>query len=210
MFVPHHENLYGSQFSSIKTGFTYNNTYYYKITLTKHHVKEFNQPSERCSDQLKNPNTGVCIASYIEKELGCNPRIFGSLSTSRPYCNSLSQLKSLANLTNAFRQYSGNQIYDTAGCLASCDRDEYGKMDAVMSETSSDPIKDLHIAFLIRSGSYEEKEEYLLYDTNSFIADAGGFMGLCLGLSLYSLYNELADLVICIKTRFCKKKYYIT
>ena len=123
--------------------------------------------------------------------------------TSKPFCYTLAELKSLANLTTAFRQYSGNKIYETTGCLASCERDEYGKLDVVPSEKSSEPVKDLHMAFLIRSGSYEEKEEYLLYDTNSFIADIGGFMGLCLGLSLFSLYNEVVDLFIKFKGRIC-------
>lgn len=204
MFIPHHENLYGSQFISTKSEFVYNKTYVYKITLTKTHVIEFDQPSEHCSN-LQNPNTSVCIASYIEKQLGCNPRIFGSLLTSKRYCNTSSELKSLANLTTAFRQYSGNKIYETTGCLASCERYEFGKMEATLTEKSSDPVKDLHIMFLIRSGSYEEKEEYLLYDTNSFIADVGGFMGLCLGLSLFSLYNEVVDLVVRFKARICKK-----
>ena len=202
MFVPHHENLYGSQFFSIKSGFDHNKTYYFKITLTKVHVKEFDQPSERCS-KFRYPNTSVCIASYIEKQLGCNPRIFGSSLTSKPFCYKLSDLRSLATLTTEFRQYSGNKIYETTGCLASCERDEYGKMDVTWSEKSSEPIKDLHMAFLIRSGSQEEKEEYLLYDTNSFIADVGGFMGLCLGLSLFSLYNEVVDLVVRLKSNFC-------
>ena len=39
--------------------------------------------------------------------------------------------------------------------------------------------------------SYEEREEYLIYDEWSFIADVGGYMGLLLGYSLLSLCNDI-------------------
>ena len=58
------------------------------------------------------------------------------------------------------------------------------------------PIPDLHITFTITDGSYEEKEQYLLYGLDSFIADIGGYLGLLLGWSLFSLYNEVVDLVV--------------
>ena len=38
-------------------------------------------------------------------------------------------------------------------------------------------------------GEYEEKKEYLTYDTNSFVADFGGYLGLLLGHSVLSFYR---------------------
>ena len=38
-------------------------------------------------------------------------------------------------------------------------------------------------------GNYEVTKEYYTYDTNSFIADVGGYLGLCLGLSLLSFFD---------------------
>ena len=43
--------------------------------------------------------------------------------------------------------------------------------------------------------SNEEKKQYVVYDFNSFIAEVGGFMGLLLGYSILSLYDEVADLL---------------
>ena len=49
--------------------------------------------------------------------------------------------------------------------------------------------------FLIRCLIYEEKEQYIIYDCNSFVADVGGFLGLLLGCSALSLYNELDNVL---------------
>ena len=54
---------------------------------------------------------------------------------------------------------------------------------------------DLHLEFKITTGSYKEEEQYTIYDFNSFIGDAGGILGLLLGCSVLSLYNELAYLL---------------
>ena len=51
------------------------------------------------------------------------------------------------------------------------------------------------LEFLIADGFYEEKEEYMLYDLDSFVADIGGFMGLLLGCSVFSLYKDMASMV---------------
>ena len=42
-------------------------------------------------------------------------------------------------------------------------------------------------------GNYEVTKEYYTYDTNSFIGDVGGYLGLCLGLSLLSFFDLGVD-----------------
>ena len=53
---------------------------------------------------------------------------------------------------------------------------------------------ELRLEVVITQRSYEEREQYVIYDTNSFIADVGGYMGLLLGCSLMSLYNDIEAL----------------
>ena len=48
-------------------------------------------------------------------------------------------------------------------------------------------------------------KEYYAYDTNSFIADVGGYLGLCLGFSLLSFF----DLGIEFGNWLIAKKYFI-
>ena len=48
---------------------------------------------------------------------------------------------------------------------------------------------------IITERSYEEREQYIIYDTSSFIADVGGYMGLMLGVSIMSIYNNAETLL---------------
>ncbi len=44
------------------------------------------------------------------------------------------------------------------------------------------------MGFKFPSGNFERKDQYLTYDFNTFLADIGGFLGLLLGQSIWSLY----------------------
>ena len=48
------------------------------------------------------------------------------------------------------------------------------------------------------SGTYEAREEYLVYDTGSMIGDVGGYLGLLLG---YSIYSVVVDMITALKHR---------
>ena len=45
------------------------------------------------------------------------------------------------------------------------------------------------------------RKQYVIYDFNSFIADVGGFMGLLLGFSLLSIYDEIEGLIKKLKKK---------
>ena len=45
------------------------------------------------------------------------------------------------------------------------------------------------------------RKQYVIYDNNSFIADVGGFMGLLLGFSLLSIYDEVEGLLKKLKKK---------
>ena len=47
--------------------------------------------------------------------------------------------------------------------------------------------RTLHLYLYYVNGLYDEKEQYVIYDMSSFIADVGGYMGLLLGFSLQGL-----------------------
>ena len=203
MFVPNFKKIYGSQFTIIRPekGFEKNKHYYCKVELTKYHLKALHQPSQQCASKINKPSTSSCIKKFIETELGCSPRIHGedSFIGEKQYCNSSHQLISLAKISRQFQKSNEKTIYNVTGCLASCERDEYERSIITLTEHNSTEPSDMHIKFSFMDGSYEVKEEYLLYDYDSFIADVGGFMGLLLGCSIFSLYTELADLVVRFK-----------
>ena len=38
-------------------------------------------------------------------------------------------------------------------------------------------------------GKFEKKEQYFIYNGNALIADIGGYLGLLLGFSIYSIFK---------------------
>ena len=183
-------------FSPIESGPRFSGAFQRDVTLSKTHMKNLDQPSERCSKDIVAYNTSACIANYIEDALGCNARIHGGSPAKKGFCNNMSQLRALAKVSKELEDANENQIYDLTGCLAPCEKDKYHKMDA--SEQKSTEI-GLKLRFAFVDGSYEEKEQYLIYDFDSFIADVGGFLGLLLGFSIFSIYKDMAVLITRMK-----------
>ena len=112
-------------------------------------------------------------------------------------CNSTTQLKRLAIISMELMETDANGIYNVTGCLASCEKNKY---QITMAETpkangGSRFGSDLRIRVTIQNGMFEEREQYLIYDTDSFVADIGGFLGLLLGWSMYGVYQDCAGIV---------------
>ena len=105
--------------------------------------------------------------------------------------------------------YNVNSIYEQTGCLASCERNEYIIVDSsfknrehsVSSQVDHILDYELYLEFNILTGSHKEEEQYVIYDSNSFIADVGGFLGLLLGFSALSLYDEFESLLRALKLK---------
>ena len=192
--------MFGSAHKAIKKGSSRCGVYMYvqDIYITKSHVKALDQPTRHCNSDNAGINTTSCLATFIEKQTGCSPDIQGGQYPKGTPCHTKSQLHKLANITKIFQLANENEIYEMTGCLSSCEKDHF--------IISADPIKkeinggnwkncEYHVRFTILDRSYEEEEQYVIYDTDSFFADVGGYMGLLLGSSLISLYYELEVLV---------------
>ena len=54
--------------------------------------------------------------------------------------------------------------------------------------------KFMMLSFFIREPGVIRKQQEYLYRFSNFVADVGGYLGLLLGLSIFSFYQFLADL----------------
>ena len=192
MHIPNWVRVYGSHDMLIKPN--YYKSYQVKIIISKTHLKALDQPSEPCVEDTNNQNVSACIAKFIDKQIGCKSKILGSDSAKKVNCDNVTQLQSLSKYTYQFQEADANTIYKISGCLSSCEKDEY-QIDKTYTSSTKSP-HDTMINFRIMDSSYQEMEQYLLYDLDSFIADVGGFMGLLLGFSVLSIYNEVVDLLM--------------
>ena len=193
MHVPNIAKVYGSQYTAMKDLLNYK-SYHQKIYISRSNLKAINQPSELCSNDLRTLSASKCIAKFIDEQLGCDTRIHGRTYNQKAGCNNTSQLYELANISKKLEETDANTVYQITGCLSTCDKFEYHKIDSTQVAARKPP-HDTYLDFRIMDASYQEMEQYILYDFDSFIADVGGFMGLLLGFSALSIYNAVETLL---------------
>ena len=221
MFVPNRVGVYGSQYLQAKQAnkdeieIDKLQCYNYEMKITKSGLKALDQPTERCDSFSKDPNTSECIARYIEDQVGCTMNIHGGGSaTDKAPCNMTSELNALKNITRKLQEANANTVYELTGCLASCERNEYGHIYGDFKKTEFCYYLDLQLEFKITEASFKEEEQYIIYDFNSFIGGVGGILGLCnltamvlLGLGVLSVHNKLANLLGRFKASLIKKDH---
>ena len=98
-----------------------------------------------------------------------------------------------------------SEIYKLTGCMSSCKKDEFDIVEAsemVSMKTydtlpfgGTEPVgaKALKLYMYFINGQYDEREQYVIYDYNSFIADVGGYMGLLLGMSMQGMFETVEE-----------------
>ena len=222
MFVPNRVGVYGSQYTVVHdpnyeyTAIDVNgiNCYHYEMKISKSRLKALDQPAERCDISKREPNTSQCIARYIQDQIGCRMNIYGGKSKAdMTSCQLISELEAMKNISRILNEATANAIYELTGCLPSCKRNEFAKIDGTfktLTEWHGNCYRqptDLHLEFKVMEASYKEEEQYLIYDFNSFIGGVGGILGLCnltaiilLGCSVMSIHNQLANLLGRFKT----------
>ena len=162
------------------------------VDLAQVHWKSFDLPGDRCV-QAENPNTSQCIEDYVATKSGCHLPPENGDQKDKPICENYGQFKIRSNMSTRIEKMDENQIYDEMGCLPLCE-----KMSYEMSHPRSNGItprlteNTILLHFLFEHGRYSVKEKYYIYDTNSLIADIGGYMGLLLGQSVLGLYHIAA------------------
>ena len=207
VYVPTARKLYGSATIFVKTSTFDGGCQHYTrkkmsqtIYITKTHIKALDKPAQHCDQESKDANMSACIAGFLARQMGCNPMIYGSQFSTAPQCKTNAELMAFVNISKILEQADGNEIYELTGCLSPCKKDRYtvtsGPLitESVFYENRIENCQ-LHLDFVIEDNSYNEEEQYVIYDVNSFIADVGGYMGLLLGSSLLSLYISVEDYV---------------
>ena len=117
----------------------------------------------------------------------------------------------IPDYSRMYRMASAHTLQKLTGCLASCQRRNY----RLLLDTERFRIKPtngskaLNLTLYYPHGEYESKEEvrqmqdiymyvcqiypqvpfqYIIYDHTSFVADVGGYLGLLIGQSMFSMY----------------------
>ena len=144
-------------------------------------------------------------------------------------CNTSNEFKAYASLYHKLYTANETGIFRLTGCLSTCDKYEYTMRQLTNLEVfeqkghlRGDRFK---MQFVISTGLHEQREQvimkvkskmcngrplksvhfqYIIYDSNSFIADVGGYLGLLLGQSMFGVYQLTMEW---IKKLRCRRKH---
>ncbi len=113
---------------------------------------------------------------------------------------------------------NANTVYNLSGCLSSCEKSEFDiRPEADVMHTVSRVCKyvfhfkgsiEYHLLsyqdvwnlfwlkLFLPTTKHVVKEQYVVYDGNTFVADVGGYLGLLLGHSLLGIYRDAVATVV--------------
>ena len=131
------------------------------------------------------------MTRFLEDTYNCTAHLLMA-NKSKPSCQKDTMGLMASWFDSIFNHMPERDIYNLTGGLPHCVRDEISLDELPESRTWStrgDPT--LTMIFLFEDGSYQLTEEYIVYDSNDFIADVGGYLGLLLGHSVLSIYGYI-------------------
>ena len=171
--------------------------YYGKFFVKKNMVKRLKSTSFGCKNYGNKDSVGKCIVRFVEAKWNCTTYHLYA-NQARVPCNEKGDAMS-DGLHRDLAVLSEYGIYNLTGCLPPCEHDEIGTESM---ESLDSPIyegyhyqkgKAFALEFQFKDGMYLSREEYIVYDTDSLIADVGGYLGLLLGHSMLSIYSSLVE-----------------
>ena len=210
MFVPSSAGTFGSNERRIRAWWGSDKIKFIEadMDIKKAYTKRHNKQSDPCTNDIQNQDTAACVSQFIHKEIGCRPKIQGNdgrNQTEGPLCQSASQLRAFANISGILQYGTAASIYSVTGCLSACEKSRF---DLRVNQIVEKPVRPnmkqnlIRLRLSVTDTSYAKEEEYIIYDSNSFIADFGGYMGLLLGSSILSLFDALEDLSRTARNKF--------
>ncbi len=208
LYQPSRLGIYGSASNVIKI-MKPKFDYFKGYELTRVKLKKKDRPDDRCNEDGSDINVEACIERFIESKVKCSSK-FQLWKRRQPSCTTMEEYKKWNDFTLNITNLDETQIYKLTGCLASCNIMQYQMFseEGLLRQQEQSPgtrDKFFVLRFMFSSGKYEEREQYYVYDIDSLIADVGGYMGLLLGHSLYSLYLIAYKLILVLKAKILRK-----
>ena len=170
-----------------------NNTWVTVHEINRKEVSYINDPRTPCLSKPREEEMNTCIQHFIENTIRCQLPWHTDI-TNLSKCTEPEQYGDFLEAYDEIASLSGFSIAKKTGCLPSCTINEF-TMNVVsrMLFHFPDVGPQFNSYFFYPGARYQEKVYFYLYDFTSYIADAGGLVGLFLGFSILSIYDGLKN-----------------
>ena len=158
---------------------------YHLITLTKH--KKLNLDRSPCEEDPSYSFT-TCIKEKLSQKIGCRLPWDQWSQQDRKVCESEIEFKQFEQTYRKLFDAESDTIEETTDCRKPC---TYNEFKFVYSSPEIVPSLPNIVGFKVASRKTQIEDEVLLYPFTSFIAEFGGALGLFLGFSFMTIWQEI-------------------
>ena len=174
--------------------------YEYDVYRLETHV--IDQDNHPCVD-FEPVDFDKCIDDYVSSKINCSlPWIKKNASGVLPYCSQPEEYGHFWDLSLLILSSSEKDISSRTGCKPSCTRMEYASKHVYTQKRYLLKEKTMTVNLEYASNRFMTREQYYTYDYPDLIADFGGFLGLLLGHSILSLYDNVLYLFSKLKLSY--------
>ena len=161
----------------------------YEVYRLETHVVD--QENEPCLT-LEPVDFDKCIDDYVSSKMNCTlPWIDNTISAGLPFCSQSEEYDRFWNISLMILSSSEKDISSMTGCKPSCTRMVYASKHVYTQKSNVLTEKTMTVTLEYASNRFLTREQYYTYDYPDLIADFGGFLGLLLGHSILSLYDNV-------------------
>ena len=157
----------------------------HRITSTKH--RKLNLDRSACNEDPAYSFT-TCVKETLSQKIGCRLPWDKKSDQNRRLCKSENEFKQFGQYHTTLSLAEFDDIVETIGCMKPCSYKEFKFVNSNPEEVPSSPGM---VIFWPASKNTKIEEEVLLYPFTSFLAEFGGALGLFLGFSFLTIWQEI-------------------
>ena len=158
---------------------------------------KLNSRHHKCNENNDSEIT-KCTNGILEDQLKCNLPWLND-SKYKTNCKTSEDFNNFVNVSKAIGLRELNDELENKGCLIpNCKSWQWKRI--LINDLSSIYVNKTYVRFFLPSvPKVTVQEEIRIYDLNNFIADVGGYLGLMLGMSILSFFDQLICLLKMLK-----------
>ena len=161
--------------------------------INRKEVTYLSDPRTPCQSKPREEDMNTCIQNHIENKMRCQLP-WHAEKTTLPKCTESGQYGDFLGSYEEIASLDEFAIARMTCCLPSCKISEFtlNIINRIAVNVSEGEVK--YNGYFYYPGSrYTQKVYHYTYDFTSYIADAGGLVGLFLGYSMLSIYDMIKN-----------------
>ena len=197
VIIPCLNTLFGSELVNIQPPSSQYN--YRGVTFKVAKTVTISRSTEErpCYESDSNQTLSLCIEAFLDRTLGCS--LPWHKNKTRRICSGSDDFEAFQKISDVLEDVKESELLTMTGCQPPCVREDFTLKEAyqtqALDKTEHEAKKGAQVYFYFSSGAYLVNREVAMYSMSNLVADIGGYLGLLLGVSCFSVFDTLEKLI---------------